>query len=72
VAAAELAHTGLMAVAIVLTLAGSALGVFGLRIALERPRPLNLLGMLLAPAGLALAFAGVGRWLSPAVAFLAG
>jgi hypothetical protein len=49
-----------------LVVVGSTLAVVGLRMAFERPRPLNLLGMLVAPAGLALALAGIGRWLSPA------
>lgn len=37
----------------------------GVRVALERPRPLNLAGMLLAPLGLSLALLGAGRMLSP-------
>jgi lysophospholipase L1-like esterase len=48
-----------------LILVGGALGALGVRVALERPRPLNLAGMLLAPAGLAIALLGVGRVLSP-------
>lgn len=48
-----------------LVLVGVVLAVLGVRVALERPRPLNLAGMLLAPAGLALALLGVGRLLSP-------
>ena len=48
-----------------LVLAGLALAGLGVRLALERPRPLNLGGMLLAPLGLCLAFLGVGRMLSP-------
>jgi anthranilate phosphoribosyltransferase len=46
-----------------LVVTGIVLGVAGVRVALERPRPLNLLGMLLAPAGMALAFVGVARLL---------
>jgi lysophospholipase L1-like esterase len=53
-----------------LVLAGAALAGLGVRVALERPRPLNLAGMLLAPAGLVLALLGVGRWLAPG--FLGG
>jgi anthranilate phosphoribosyltransferase len=61
----QAAHTrGMLGAA--LLVAGSTLAVVGMRMALERPRPLNLLGMLLAPTGLALALAGVARWLSPA------
>jgi lysophospholipase L1-like esterase len=48
-----------------LILAGLPVAGAGVRLALERPRPINLAGMLLAPLGLALALAGVGRALSP-------
>jgi GDSL-like lipase/acylhydrolase family protein len=48
-----------------LVLVGILLAGAGARVALERPRPLNLAGMLLAPVGLALALLGVGRMLSP-------
>jgi lysophospholipase L1-like esterase len=49
-----------------LVLAGLLVAGFGVRLALERPRPRNLAGMLLAPVGLGLALLGVGRLLSPA------
>jgi lysophospholipase L1-like esterase len=48
-----------------LVLAGILLAGAGVRVALERGRPLNLAGMLLAPLGLCLALLGVGRMLSP-------
>jgi lysophospholipase L1-like esterase len=48
-----------------LVLAGILVAGFGVRVALERPRPLNLAGMLLAPLGLCVALLGVGRVLSP-------
>jgi acyl-CoA thioesterase-1 len=48
-----------------LVLAGIPLAGFGVRLALERPRPRNQAGMLLAPLGLALVLLGVGRMLSP-------
>src|SRR5690349_2766254 len=51
--------------ALALVLVGVALAVVGIRVALERPRPVNLAGMILAPIGLGLALLGVGRWLSP-------
>jgi lysophospholipase L1-like esterase len=57
---------------LVLVVAGLALSGFGVRLALERPRPVNLLGMLLAPAGLALALLGLGRVLSPGFLFSEG
>jgi hypothetical protein len=48
-------------IGVILELAGAALGVVltarGLRIALGRPRPRDLAGMMLAAAGLALAAA---------------
>jgi lysophospholipase L1-like esterase len=50
---------------IALVLVGVTLAGLGVRTALERPRPLNLAGMLLAPLGLGLALLGVGRLLSP-------
>jgi len=46
-------------------LAGILITGLGVRVALERGRPLNLAGMLLAPLGLCLALLGVGRLLSP-------
>jgi acyl-CoA thioesterase-1 len=48
-----------------LVLAGIVAAGAGVRVALERPRPLNLAGMLLAPVGLGIALLGVGRMLSP-------
>lgn len=51
--------------ALALVLVGIALAVAGVRVALERPRPLNLAGMILAPVGLGVALLGAGRWLSP-------
>jgi lysophospholipase L1-like esterase len=48
-----------------LILAGIVVAGLGVRMALERPRPLNLAGMLLAPLGLCIALLGVGRALSP-------
>jgi lysophospholipase L1-like esterase len=48
-----------------LVLAGILITGAGVRVALERGRPLNLAGMLLAPLGLCLALMGVGRVLSP-------
>jgi lysophospholipase L1-like esterase len=49
-----------------LVVAGLCVAGFGVRVALERPRPRNLAGMLLAPVGLCVALLGVGRMLSPA------
>jgi lysophospholipase L1-like esterase len=51
---------------LVLVLAGLLVAGFGVRVALERPRPRNLAGMLLAPVGLCVALLGAGRMLSPA------
>ncbi|HXU82915.1 MAG TPA: GDSL-type esterase/lipase family protein, partial [Polyangia bacterium] len=48
-----------------LVLAGILVAGFGVRLALEAPRPRNLIGMLLAPLGLCVALVGVGRLLSP-------
>lgn len=42
---------------------GAVLAVAGLRLALYRPRPLDLAGMLLAPAGVWLFLAGVAALL---------
>jgi lysophospholipase L1-like esterase len=50
----------------VLVVVGLGVAGFGVRVALERPRPRNLAGMLLAPVGLCVALLGVGRMLSPA------
>jgi lysophospholipase L1-like esterase len=50
---------------LVLVLAGILLTGAGVRVALDRGRPLALAGMLLAPLGLFLALIGVGRVLSP-------
>jgi len=50
---------------VALILAGILLTGFGVRVAIERGRPRNLAGMLLAPLGLGLALLGVGRMLSP-------
>ena len=44
---------------------GLVLAVMGLRLALGRRRPVNLMGMLLAPLGLLVALLGTGRLLSP-------
>jgi len=49
-----------------LVVVGLLVAGFGVRVALERPRPRNLAGMLLAPVGLCVALLGVGRMLSPA------
>ena len=46
-----------------LTVVGLVLMVVGVRAALGRPRPVNLGGALLAPAGLIVAFIGVVRLL---------
>lgn len=48
-----------------LVLAGILITGVGVRVALERGRPLALAGMLAAPLGLCLALLGVGRLLSP-------
>jgi len=43
---------------------GLLVTVYGVRLATERRRPVDLAGALLAAAGLAVALAGVGRLLS--------
>ena len=49
-----------------LIVAGLAVMVTGVRIATQKPRPANIGGALLAPLGLAIAFLGAARLLSPA------
>jgi hypothetical protein len=53
-----------MAFAILLILAGLGLCAYGVRLVTGRRRPLDLLGALLAAAGLAIAMLGAGRLLS--------
>jgi hypothetical protein len=53
-----------MALAILLVLAGLALGGYGIVLATGRRRPIDLLGALLAAGGLAIALLGAGRLLS--------
>jgi len=53
-----------MALALVLVLAGLALGGYGVVLATSRRRPVDLLGAVLAAAGLAMAMLGAGRLLS--------
>jgi hypothetical protein len=53
-----------MALAVLLVLAGLALCVYGVVLATSMRRPLDLLGALLAAAGLAMAMLGTGRLLS--------
>lgn len=53
-----------MALAILLVLAGLAACVQGVRLATSAHRPKDLLGALLAAAGLAVAMLGAGRLLS--------
>jgi drug/metabolite transporter (DMT)-like permease len=53
-----------MLLALVLIVIGLVATVYGARLASERRRPLDLVGALLAAAGLALALLGVGRLLS--------
>ena len=53
-----------MALAILLLLAGLALGGYGIVLATGRRRPIDLLGAVLAAAGLAVAVLGAGRLLS--------
>jgi hypothetical protein len=48
-----------------LVLGGLPIAALGVRMALERGRPLDLAGMLVAPLGLCLALLGAGRMLSP-------
>jgi hypothetical protein len=50
--------------------AGLGLAGTGVRLSLGGRRPRDLGGMLLAPAGLFLAYLGVARWLGPG--FLGG
>jgi hypothetical protein len=54
----------MLLLAILLVLLGLAATVYGVRLATERRRPVDLAGALLAAAGLALAMLGVGRLLS--------
>jgi len=56
--------TGPMALAILLIIAGLAGCVYGLLLATGMRRPMDLLGALLATAGLATAMLGAGRLLS--------
>jgi hypothetical protein len=53
-----------MVLAILLVVAGLALCGYGVVIATGKPRPLDLLGALLAAAGMAAAMLGAGRLLS--------
>jgi hypothetical membrane protein len=53
-----------MLLAFVLIVVGLAATVYGVLLASERRRPVDLAGALLAAAGLALALLGVGRLLS--------
>ena len=53
-----------MLLALVLIVIGLAATVYGVLLASERHRPVDLAGALLAAAGLALALLGVGRLLS--------
>jgi hypothetical membrane protein len=53
-----------MLLAFVLIVVGLVATVYGVRLASERRRPVDLAGALLAAAGLALALLGVGRLLS--------
>jgi hypothetical protein len=53
-----------MALALVLIVAGLALCVYGVLLATGMRRPIDLLGALLAAAGLATAMLGAGRLLS--------
>jgi drug/metabolite transporter (DMT)-like permease len=53
-----------MLLAFVLIVVGLAATVYGVRLASERRRPVDLAGALLAAAGLALALLGAGRLLS--------
>jgi hypothetical protein len=53
-----------MALALVLVLAGLALCGYGIVLATSRRRPVDLLGAVLAAAGLATAMLGAGRLLS--------
>ena len=53
-----------MALAIVLVVAGLGLSGYGVVLATSRRRPVDLLGALLAAAGLAIATLGAGRLLS--------
>jgi drug/metabolite transporter (DMT)-like permease len=53
-----------MLLAFVLIVVGLAATVYGVLLASERHRPVDLAGALLAAAGLALALLGVGRLLS--------
>jgi hypothetical protein len=53
-----------MALALFLLVAGLALCGYGVLLATGRRRPLDLLGALLAAAGLAIALLGAGRLLS--------
>ncbi len=53
-----------MALALVLIVAGIALCVYGVLLATGMRRPIDLLGALLAAAGLATAMLGAGRLLS--------
>jgi hypothetical protein len=58
---------GAMVLGAFLVLVGVVLAVSGVRLATERPRPANLGGMLLAPAGLLLALLGAARLVAPAL-----
>lgn len=53
------------ALSILLIAGGAALAAWGTRLALTRPRPANLGGMLLAPLGLLVAYGGVAWLIGP-------
>jgi hypothetical protein len=57
-------------IGVALVALGAVAAVSGVRLALERPRPISLAGALLAPVGLALALLGAGRLVFPG--FLGG
>ncbi len=59
-------QTGAMAlVGVLLIVTGAPLCVAGVRMALTRPRPYSLYGMVLAPLGLTMALLGIARLLEP-------
>ena len=60
----RVAGASVMALAILLIVAGLALCAYGVRLATGRRRPLDLLGAFLAAAGMVIAMLGAGRLLS--------